>query len=52
MIGSIIDIALFSLVLFFLLPLLIYSVYLTAITRNLHDRGFWHKGDAEGPASQ
>jgi hypothetical protein len=49
MIGSLIDIALFVLILFFLLPLLIYSVYLLAITKNLHDRGYWHKGDTENP---
>ncbi len=49
MIGSFVDIALFFLILFFLLPLLIYSVYLHAITKDFHDRGYWHKGDTENP---
>jgi di/tricarboxylate transporter len=47
MIGSLIDIALFSVVLFILLPLLIYSVYLRAFTKNLHDRGYLRKSGRE-----
>ena len=49
MIGSFIDIALFFLVLFFLLPLLVYSVYLHAITKHLDGRAYWYKSDPENP---
>jgi hypothetical protein len=49
MIVSLIDIALFLLVLFFLLPSLVYSVYLHAFTKHFHGRVHLHKGDTENP---
>ena len=51
MIGSLIEFALFFLNLFFLLPLLIYSIYLHVIPEHFHDRSASHKGDKETPIS-
>lgn len=49
MIVSLLDMALFLLVLFFLLPSLVYSVYLLAFTKHFHGRGYRHKGDTDTP---
>ena len=46
---SAVNIVLFFLVLFFLLPLLVYSLYTLVITEYLRDRGFWHEGDTRSP---
>ena len=47
MIVLLLDVATFLLVLFVLLPVLIYSVYVLAFTKHFHSRDHEHIGDIE-----
>lgn len=49
MIGALLDIALFLVITFFLLPLLIYTVYLHIVSDRFHNHGDSHPGDKNTP---
>lgn len=47
MMVSLINIALFLLVVLFLIPLLVYSVYVYGFTKHFQDRGFWNQHNTD-----
>ena len=50
MVFTLLQFALFLLVVFLILPIVVYTVYVWAFTRHFRERGFWHEHETKSPS--